>query len=99
MTRRAVQIVGDKLDTIEINWMWLPTFVGQNKPLLDKLETALREEFLTPFEATEEALDKMHDFAVGFLCKQICICGFAEYLHAIKSVGEECPKGGVARCG
>ena len=74
--------------SIEVRWMWLPTFIGQNSHLLQMLDKALTEEFPTPFEATEEKLDEIHSFVIDWFGTVVRVPGLTDYIRAIEKVPE-----------
>lgn len=84
-----VQVAKDHPDRIEIAWMWLPTFVGQNSYLLMQIDKELAEAFPPPVEVTQEVLNQMHRLVVDYVCKAIPIQGLREYLEAIENVRDE----------
>lgn len=71
---------------LEVAWMWLPTFIGENKIVLAELDRALAEAFPPPFELSNELLEKFHDFAIDWLVKKFDIRGLREYLLALRFV-------------
>lgn len=77
-----------KPGTLEVSWMWLPTFIGQNSGLLRELDRVLSLEFPPPFDATEDQLDAISEFALGWLFDKHSIPGLREYLGALKHVRE-----------
>ncbi len=82
---------------LEINRDWLPAYIANNTPLLAELNCALIDHFRpyegkyfydelgTQFNSTtiNRGLDKMHEFAVNWLCKRVLVPGLKEYLNAI----------------
>ena len=84
---RVVQIAKGTDDTLEVNWMWLPTFIGQNSVLLKQLGQVINEKYPPPYEATDEKLDEIHIFAINWLQDALDIRGLDDYLMAIEHVG------------
>jgi hypothetical protein len=84
---RLVHIADDGV--LELNWMWLPTFIGQNHGLQQLLGAAWREKWPNGFVYTEEMLDEVHQFTLDWFANKIHIPGFREYLAAISQVKEE----------
>lgn len=71
--------------TLELNWMFLPTFIGMNNQLrldLDKELTSLIEGL--PW--TESTFDLAHDKVVDALVTRFKIPGLRDYLEAVKYV-------------
>lgn len=85
---RVIVVDRHRPDILELRWMWLPTFVGQNQPLLAELGREAMKKFPPPYEATEEKLDEIHDFVIDWLTKKVNVEGFGQYLRAIESVVE-----------
>jgi len=72
---------------LEVVWMWLPTFIGQNTALLGELDHALAAKFPPPFDVTEDKLDEIHEFVVDYICgKHPIFTGLREYLQAVRGV-------------
>jgi len=84
---RVLQVADD--GAIELRWMWLPTFIGQNHMVLKELGEAWKAQFPRGVENTEAALDAMHEFTIEWLCKKFALPGLKEYLKAIENVQEE----------
>lgn len=84
---RVVSIAEDGV--LELNWMWLPTFIGQNHGLQQQLGMAWNEKWPEGFVYTEEMLDEVHRFTVDWFTEKIPIRGFKEYLEAIRNVVDE----------
>ncbi len=71
---------------IEVNWMWLPTFIGLNKTLLEQLEGEVGKHMIGK-DLTEEALDEANELVVDFLVRMNpAIEGLREYLDGLKFV-------------
>jgi len=70
---------------LELNWMWLPTFIGQNFGLMRELQGvwAARFKGQTP---TEEILEEVHRFTINWLQEKLKIPGLNDYLSAITKV-------------
>ena len=83
---RVVHVAKDNV--IELSWMWLPTFIGQNYHVLKNLESAWKDEFPAGVAITQSGLDEMHEFTIKWLCDQFPIKGLGEYLRALKNVEE-----------
>lgn len=72
-------------DSISINWMWLPTWVGQNAELLNRIEEELFKEF-EHADVTNEVLHKMHLFVCKKVSDEVKIGGLYEWLKDIDKV-------------
>lgn len=84
---RVIQVAKD--GAIELSWMWLPTFIGQNYPILKELGKAWEAEFPQGVTYTPAGLDEMHKFTLQWLCEKFTIDGLYEYLKAIENVKEQ----------
>ena len=72
---------------LELNYMWLPTFVGLNGRMKTDLEEKLGPELLNK-EMTDEVLDFAHDRVVEYLIEKFPVPGLRDYLDALKFVQE-----------
>ncbi|MFW9801124.1 MAG: hypothetical protein ACFFFC_00605 [Candidatus Thorarchaeota archaeon] len=72
---------------IEVAWMWLPTFIGQNTQLLKELDVALTKRYRPPISVEEEmldcVLDEIHGFVIDWLGDKLKIPGLKKYLYAV----------------
>jgi hypothetical protein len=84
---RLVQVAQD--GAIEVSWMWLPVFIGQNQMLLRELGEAWKENFPNGVRSDDAGLDELHEFTIEWLCEKIKLTGLREYLKAIENVKEE----------
>lgn len=84
---RVIQVAKD--GAIELSWMWLPTFIGQNYLVLKELGTAWEQKFPQGVQNTAEGLDEMHEFTIQWLCEKFPIEGLEPYLRAITNVQED----------
>lgn len=83
---RVVQVNGD--GALEFNYMWLPTFIGQNFLVMKELERFWKETYPDGLVYDDKALDDMHDLTVDWLCGKFKIDGLREYLEGIEKVKE-----------
>lgn len=81
---RVVSFTGNRL---ELNFMWLPTFISQNMYVMRELEQEWKQRFFGT-HATEEALEGINAWTIDWLAKRFGIPGLATYLSAIKEVKE-----------
>lgn len=71
----------------EVQWMWLPTFIGQNIMVMNELGEALRKKFAGQVGKEEDLLDEVHTFILDWLSARFRnISGLREYLEAVKNV-------------
>lgn len=83
---RVIQVAKD--GAIELSWMWLPTFVGQNYLILRELGRVWEAQFPDGVAHTPEGLDEMHEFTINWLCEKFPIPGLYTYLKGIERVEE-----------
>jgi hypothetical protein len=73
---------------VELKWMWLPTFIGQNHPVMANLQQTWKEKFKGKLPMTEASLGILHEFTLDWLQEKFHIKGLREYLAAIANVQE-----------
>lgn len=83
---RVIQVAKD--GAIELCWMWLPTFIGQNYPVMKELGNAWAEAFPQGVRSDDAGLDAMHDFTIKWLCEKFPIEGLEPYLRGIENIKE-----------
>jgi len=72
---------------LELNWMWLPTWIGMNYRLKERLDRLLAEE-IEGKRATPEVLDGLNDQVLGILVQECPLPGLSDYLDGLKFVQE-----------
>jgi len=83
---RLVHDVGDGV--VELNYMWLPTFIGMNKAVKDKIQEKIGAMFVREV-LDDSSLAKMHEAVIQALVNEFPgIPGLEEYLRAIEHVRE-----------
>lgn len=85
---RLIQQNKDKPAILEVAWMWLPTFIGQNTALLGELDHVLGARFPTPLEVDDTKLDEIHRFVIDWVCDKLKIPGLWHYLRAVEHIKE-----------
>lgn len=81
---RAVVISGP--GQVELNYMWLPTWIGMNQALIKELEAAIAPKFIG-VPLTERTLDEMHGAILHFLRMKFgTIEGLWDYVDGLKFV-------------
>lgn len=78
-------VVSTEPGKLELNYMWLPTFVGMNGAMKKTLEEKLVPE-LVGKPMTEETLDFAHDRVVELILEKFPLDGLRDYLDALKFV-------------
>jgi hypothetical protein len=83
---RAVVVTGP--GKVELSFMFLPTFIGQNNRLKMEIEEKLGPE-LVGKDLTGETLDWAHERVLDIICEKFAVIkGLRDYLDAIKFVDE-----------
>jgi len=71
---------------LELQWMWLPTFIGQHHSLLQRMSAEWLSEHPDGMPAYKDAELLVHDWAINWLCRNYKITGLERYLRAIEFV-------------
>jgi hypothetical protein len=71
--------------SVELNYMWLPTWLGHNHSFKKDLEQKLGPK-LVGRELTEEVLDEANQMVIDYICEANSIPGLRDYLDGIKFV-------------
>jgi hypothetical protein len=71
--------------TLELNYMWHPTFIGMNPILKKELEDAIMP-MVQNKELTETLLDEVDRAILELLVQKFPIDGLADYLCALSRV-------------
>jgi hypothetical protein len=78
--------VAAEAGSIELNYSWLPTWLGINTPLKLEIESALAQRLIGK-PMTNETLLEAHDLIVEFLVKRFPnIVGLRDYLDSLKLI-------------
>jgi hypothetical protein len=71
---------------VELNYMWLPTWIGQNAQFKQQLEADLRYQ-IEGLELTEDNLDKINTVILEYVVKKFPhVDGLYDYLDGLKFV-------------
>jgi hypothetical protein len=71
---------------IELNWMWLPTWIGMNANIKKDVEKKLGD-LIVGMEITHANLDTMHEMVVDeIVALNPSVEGLREYLDGLKYV-------------
>ena len=70
---------------LEVNFMWLPTWLGINRAVKDVLEQDLNSK-VVGIPATEENLDAINEMVLESLLQKYPITGLRDYLEGLKFV-------------
>jgi hypothetical protein len=79
-------IVSTEPGVVELNYMWLPTFIGLDNNLKAQLEEKLAPS-LVGKELSDDLLDEVSEKAMDLICEHYPLEGLRDYLDAIKFVG------------
>jgi hypothetical protein len=80
-----VRLVSATGNVVELNYMWLPTFIGQNAAFKKKLEQDLRGQ-IEGLELTPVNLDRIHGMVMDYILEEFKIEGLFDYLDGLKFV-------------
>jgi hypothetical protein len=78
---RFVQYTGSGV--LELNYMWLPTWLGMNVQFKKDCEGALAEKIKG---LTTEDLDRINALVIDYICEKYPLPGLRDYLDGIKFV-------------
>jgi hypothetical protein len=71
--------------TLEVNWQWLPTWIGINHQLMKRLEQEI-----TPLvigkALTESDLDTINDKVIEVIVEECPLPGVRDYLDGLKFI-------------
>jgi len=73
---------------IELNWMWLPTWIGLNHSIKKEIEEKVGQAFIQR-ELTEDTLEELDEVIISFLQDKFPNVRFEKYLRALKDVHQE----------
>lgn len=78
-------VIQTEPNVVELNWMWLPTFIGMHSGFKAEME----DHFLKKFKGrnvTPAILDEIHQEIISFLLEKYPRKGLEKYLDAVKFV-------------
>jgi len=79
-------VVRTQEGVLELNYMWLPTWIGMNSIVKADLERALGES-IVGMEMSDDTLNKVNDMVIDHLVKtNEHIEGLGDYLDGLKFV-------------
>jgi hypothetical protein len=70
---------------LELNYMWLPTWLGMNAATKAAVESELKSK-VAGLPATEDNLDTINDALLELLTERFPIAGLRDYLDGLKFV-------------
>lgn len=84
---RAVVNIGDGV--VELNYMWLPTWIGMNSELKARMEAELRPK-LEGQDLTDRTLDEANNMVLDFLEREFpALVGLRDYLDGLKFIEDQ----------
>lgn len=76
-------------DGWDINWMWMPSFLGLSTSLTAQIRESLRQKF-EGRTMTDRLVEEMHQKCIDVICEKFPNTrGLREYLMAIREVKED----------
>lgn len=79
-------VVATEPGVVELNFMWLPTWMGINPQLKKDLETELKP-LLLGKGLTDDLLEQVHEYALNYIVQRHPhFEGLRDYLDALKFV-------------
>lgn len=79
-------VVRTAVGVIEVNYMWLPTWIGMNSSMLKDIHAKLVS-LIEGMEITPATLDRMHEMVVDeIVALNPSVDGLREYLDGLKYV-------------
>lgn len=80
---QAIVITGP--GQVELNWTWLPTWIGMNGALKKEIEKELSDKVIgRPLD--EKSLAEINELVIDFLCTRCPLTGLRDYLDGLKFV-------------
>jgi hypothetical protein len=76
---------------LELNYMWLPTFLGQNSGLKKYIEEMISPEVVGK-TVTTQLMDDVNTRVIDIICEKYPLNGLRDYLDGIKFVDEGSPE-------
>lgn len=79
-------VVATEEGTIEVNWMWLPSFIGMNSQIKLELEKEVSDKFIGAY-LNEKTLNEANDLVIKCLQSKFkALKGLEQYLDCLKYV-------------
>jgi len=86
-------VVRTQEGVLELNYMWMPTWIGMNSIIKSALEKALSEKIIG-MTMDEDSLNKIDDMVIDFLTEYNShVQGLREFLKGLKFVHFKAPDG------
>jgi hypothetical protein len=77
-------VVATEPGVVELNFLWLPTFIGMNGAFKEKMERDLAEK-VQGMTMDDKGLDRAHEIVVEYIVKAFPqIRGLGRYLDSMK---------------
>ena len=73
-------------NAVELNYMWLPSWLGHNQKLKEDIEKEIGPKVVGR-EMTEEVLEEANQMVIEYICEKYQVPGLKDYLDGLKFVG------------
>jgi hypothetical protein len=73
---------------VELNYMWLPTWIGINNQFKERLEKELASK-IEGRPLNDTTLDDVNDMVLDFIDKEFSLTGLRDYLDGLKFVEDK----------
>jgi len=82
-----MRLVSVERNAVVLNYMWLPTWLGQNLQFKQDMERELRAQIVgKPIDPS--TLDEVHRMIIDHICTKYPLPGLRDYLDGIKFLEE-----------
>ncbi len=82
---RLVHLTGP--GQLELNYMWMPTWIGINRTALETIQEVLKAKVRDAgLAATDENLDMLNELVIETLVEKYDVVGLRDYLDGLKFV-------------
>lgn len=71
--------------TLELNYMWLPTWIGMNTRFKQRIERELAPK-IEGRAMTDQDLDELNDLVIQMIAAEFPLPGISDYLDGLKFV-------------
>jgi len=78
-------VIATDQGVVEVNWMWLPTWIGMNAKLKKEIEDKLKEEVVGRTTGDDD-LEAIHGRVLEYLQEKFRIQGLDDYLDGLKFI-------------
>jgi hypothetical protein len=82
-----MRFISVEKSAVVLNYMWLPTWLGQNLQFKRDLEKELRAKIVGR-SIDQRTLDEIHGLIIEYICTKFPLPGLRDYLDGIKFLEE-----------